>query len=52
MLAYTVYFVDGTSVDVVADSLEDAEQAAHEETATDTPIDCVVPHEIEPSDRY
>lgn len=43
-MGYTVYFIDGTSVDVVADSLEEAEQAAHEITGKDTPVDVIVPN--------
>jgi hypothetical protein len=37
-------FTDGNSVDVWAESLEEAEQAAHEETDTTTPVDYIVPN--------
>lgn len=43
-MGYTIYFVDGTSVDVIADSLEEAEQAAHEIIGKDIPVDVIVPN--------
>ncbi len=52
LLWYTVYFTDKTSVDVQADSLEEAEQEAHEKTGKNTPVDRIIPREIEPPDRY
>lgn len=52
LLWYTVYFTDKTSVDVQADSLEEAEREAHGKTGKNTPVDRIIPHEIEPPDRY
>jgi hypothetical protein len=48
IMGYTVYFIDGTSVEVIADSLEEAEQAAHEIIGKDTPVDVIVPNVGEP----
>jgi hypothetical protein len=51
LLWYTVYFTDCTDVDVQADSLEEAEQTAHEVTKKEIPVDRIIPHEIESTEK-